>query len=213
MITKQQIIHWLELTADKYEKERDYLTELDKAIGDADHGNNMNRGFQKVKANLAGSSDSDIKSILSMVAKTLISSIGGAAGPLYGTLFLKGAAGLKGTEELTDADLLQFWEEGIKGVQSRGRAEADDKTMVDTLLPALESMKQSIKEEDDTTSVLKKAAESAKKGMEDTIPLIAKKGRASYLGERSKGHQDPGATSSYYMINALAEAVSGKPTE
>jgi dihydroxyacetone kinase-like protein len=208
MITKQQIIHWLELTSDKYENERGYLTELDKSIGDADHGNNMHRGFQKVKANLEGAADNDIKSILSMVAKTLISSIGGAAGPLYGTLFLKGAAGLKGSDELTDADLLKFWEEGIKGVQSRGRAEADDKTMIDTLLPALETLKQGISDKEDTSDILKNMAQSAKKGMEETTPLIAKKGRASYLGERSKGHQDPGATSSYFMINALADAVS-----
>jgi dihydroxyacetone kinase-like protein len=213
MITKQEIINWLERAGEIYEKKRGYLTELDKAIGDADHGNNMNRGFQKVTENLADHSDSDIKNILSMVAKTLISSVGGAAGPLYGTLFLKGAGSLDASDEISDSDLLHFWEEGIKGVQARGRAEAGDKTMIDSLLPALETLKQSIGNNVEIAKALEKAAQSAKKGMEETIPLIAKKGRASYLGERSKGHQDPGATSSYYLVSALAEAVSNNSSE
>ena len=194
MLSKQQVIDWVSALAQRYEEKKDYLTELDTAIGDADHGNNLNRGFQKVKSKLVEMEDKNIADILKMVAMTLISSVGGASGPLYGTFFLEAGMKLGKKEELNGEDLVIFWEAGINGVIKRGKAAAGDKTMLDTLLPALETLKESVSTGASTTEALKKMTESAQQGMESTIPMVARKGRASYLGERSKDHQDPGAT-------------------
>ncbi len=184
---------------------REELVRLDTAIGDGDHGTNMDRGMRKALEKLGAQEQADIGAILKTVAMTLISSVGGAAGPLYGTLFLQMGTALGGKE---DADLQAYagaWRKGIEGVQARGKAEPGDKTMVDALLPALGALEQA----SDLDNALREAEAAAERGMQDTIPLVARKGRASYLGERSRDHQDPGATSTYYLCQTAAQALAG----
>ncbi|BAY42510.1 dihydroxyacetone kinase subunit L [Scytonema sp. HK-05] len=203
MVTKQQILQWLQTFAVEIEQNKDYLTELDAAIGDADHGINMDRGFKKVIAQLPTVADKDIGSILKAVSMTLISSIGGASGPLYGTLFLRASTAVADKQELTDEDMLGMLQAGLDGVLGRGKAQLGDKTMVDVLSPAVIAFQQAVGDENSILQAMQRAVAAAEQGMKDTTPMIAKKGRASYLGERSVGHQDPGATSSYLMLKSL----------
>ncbi len=207
MIGQQQIINWINNFTAVIAENKDYLTELDAAIGDADHGINMNRGFQKVSEKLPTVIDRDIGTILKTVSMTLISTVGGASGPLYGTFFLKASAVAAHKEELTPEELVKSLQAGLQGVIQRGKAQLEDKTMIDALAPAIDAFQQSLANNDSVVSVLQKAVKAAEEGMKKTIPLIARKGRASYLGERSIGHQDPGATSSYLMLTTLLRAV------
>ena len=207
MIKQQQIIEWIDNFTAVIAEQKDYLTELDAAIGDADHGINMNRGFQKVSEKLPAVIDKDISTILKTVSMTLISTVGGASGPLYGTFFLKASAIAAHKNELTPEELVKLLQAGLEGVIQRGRAQLEDKTMIDALSPAVDAFKQSLANNNLVIEGLEKAVNAAEEGMKKTIPLIAKKGRASYLGERSMGHQDPGATSSYLMLKTLLEAV------
>lgn len=209
MVTKDQIVTWLETTADVIEENKKHLTQLDAEIGDADHGVNMNRGFKKVMDQLPGVVDKDIGNILKTTGMALISSVGGAGGPLYGTLFMRAGMAVDGKHELTDEDLAALLEAALNGVVQRGKAEPGDKTMVDALTPAADAFREAIEAGDDTETALNKMADAAEEGMEATIPMVAKKGRASYLGERSAGHQDPGATSSYLILKALRDTVLG----
>ncbi|MBN1486868.1 MAG: dihydroxyacetone kinase subunit L [Anaerolineae bacterium] len=210
MITKDQIVAWLRRCADVLAENKKYLTDLDAAIGDADHGINMDRGFTRVVSQLPGVEDKDIGNILKMAGMALISSVGGAGGPLYGTFFMRAGMATAGKYELTNADVAQLLEAALDGVLQRGKAKLGDKTMVDALTPAVEAFKQTLNgnAETDTLTALEAAVAGAKGGMEATIPLVARKGRASYLGERSAGHQDPGATSSYLLLNALLTVVN-----
>lgn len=210
MATKEQIVQWLKNLAEVLIENKEYLTQLDAAIGDADHGINMKRGFDRVMEKLPTVADQDIGSILKTTGMTLISSVGGASGPLYGTFFMRGGMAAAAKEELTGEDLAALLQAGVDGIIQRGRAQPGDKTMVDAWLPALEAMKDSLDEDDDTIVALEAAVEAAEQGMQDTIPLQAKKGRASYLGERSIGHQDPGATSSYLMLKSLLDTLKQK---
>lgn len=207
MITRHQILTWLRVFAQVLQENRELLTELDAAIGDADHGINMDRGFKKVLSQLSEVEEKDIGSILKATGMALISGVGGAGGPLYGTFFLRAAAVADGKTELSDDDLAKLLEAGVQGVIQRGKAEPGDKTMIDALLPAVEALKQATSSGVPTHDALHQAVFSAEQGMKATIPMQAKKGRASYLGERSIGHQDPGATSSYLMLKTLAEVV------
>lgn len=207
MIGQQQIIDWIHNFTAVIAENKDYLTELDAAIGDADHGINMNRGFQKVSEKLPSVIDKDIGTILKTVSMTLISTVGGASGPLYGTFFLKASAVAAKKEELTSEELVKLLQAGLEGVIQRGKAQLQDKTMIDALSPAVDAFKQSLANNDSVAAGLQKAVDAAEEGMKKTIPLIARKGRASYLGERSIGHQDPGATSSYLMLSTLLQAV------
>ncbi|NEP25454.1 dihydroxyacetone kinase subunit DhaL [Moorena sp. SIO3I6] len=204
-ITKHQILQWLQAVATVLEQNKDYLTELDAAIGDADHGINMNRGFQKVITQLPKVADKDIGSILKTVSMTLISSVGGASGPLYGTLFLRSSAAVAGKQELTKEDMVKLFQAGVEGVVQRGKANLGDKTMLDALSPAANAFAQAVDQGDSMLEALQQAVNAAEEGMKNTIPLVAKKGRASYLGERSAGHQDPGATSAYLIFQTLLE--------
>lgn len=208
-ISRDQILEWIQAYAAVIAENRDYLTELDAAIGDADHGINMHRGFQAVLAKLPDMADKDIGTILKTVGMTLLSTVGGAGGPLYGTLFMRAGMATAGKMELTLEDLAAAMEAAVNGVVMRGKAEPGDKTMVDALGPALEALTEAAKNGEALEEALAKAADAAKQGMLDTIPLVARKGRASYLGERSAGHQDPGATSSYLLLQTAAE-VWGK---
>ena len=208
MVTKDQIVQWLETAGNVMIENKDYLTQLDSAIGDADHGINMARGFTKVLEKLPSVTDQDIGNILKTTGMTLISSVGGASGPLYGTFFMRGGMAIISKEELDDEDLYKMLKSGVEGIVQRGRPELEDKTMYDAWSPALDNMRVAIDEGKETVVALETAVAGAKQGMENTIPLQARKGRASYLGERSKGHQDPGATSSYLMLKALLDTVS-----
>ncbi|PSV49411.1 dihydroxyacetone kinase subunit DhaL [Photobacterium indicum] len=205
-ITKQQIVQWLEDSADVFQNEQDFLTELDREIGDADHGLNMNRGFQKVKEKLPSVADKDIGTILKTTGMTLLSSIGGASGPLYGTFFIRAATSVMSKEELNLVELTKMLQDGMDGIVQRGKAEVGDKTMIDTWNGIMTSLKQ-----DQNISVydaLNTAVANAEVAMKSTIPMQARKGRASYLGERSIGHQDPGATSTYLLFTALRNALA-----
>ncbi|MFW5487920.1 MAG: dihydroxyacetone kinase subunit DhaL [Desulfovibrio sp.] len=205
---KAQLISWLgKLQAVLAEKEK-YLTELDAAIGDADHGTNMTRGFKKVMEKLPTVEDKDIGTILKTVGMTLMSSVGGASGPLYGTYWMKGGMTLAGKEEIDSAGFVGFLQAAVDGILQRGRPELGDKTMYDFWAPVLEEIKARADAGDDIPAMVNAALPVGEKALADTIPLQAKKGRASYLGERSIGHQDPGATSSYYMLETLAQALA-----
>ena len=206
-VTKQHILHWLEHTAAILNDNKDYLTQLDSPIGDADHGINMSRGFKAVLGKLPSVADKDIGNILKTTGMALISSVGGASGPLYGTFFMRSGAASLSKEELNHADLLQLFVDGVDGIVQRGRPQLGDKTMFDTWAPALEAMQAALVSGDDVAAALRSTVTAAERGMKNTIPLQAKKGRASYLGERSIGHQDPGATSAYLILKALLDIL------
>jgi phosphoenolpyruvate---glycerone phosphotransferase subunit DhaL len=184
---------------------REELVRLDTAIGDGDHGTNMDRGMRKALESLGAKEPGDPGEVLKTVAMALVSSVGGAAGPLYGTLLLQMGTALDREPEVDLAGYAAAWRKGVVAVQARGKAEPGDKTMVDALLPAVAALEQA----PDLDAALQAAASAAEQGMRDTIPLIARKGRASYLGERSRDHQDPGATSSYYLCQTAADALAG----
>src|SRR5262245_45108457 len=212
-ITKQHILHWLEHTAAVLNDNKDYLTQLDSPIGDADHGINMSRGFKAVLGKLPSVADKDIGNILKTTGMALISSVGGASGPLYGTFFMRSGAASLSKEELNHEDLLQLFFDGVDGIVQRGRPQLGDKTMFDAWAPALEAMQAAFVSGNDDVAALRSTVTAAEQGMKNTIPLQAKKGRASYLGERSIGHQDPGATSSYLILKALLETLEHDSTE
>jgi dihydroxyacetone kinase-like protein len=204
-VTADQVRDWIRRFAGVIAEHRVELVALDTAIGDGDHGTNMDRGMKKALEKLDSQEGADIGALLKTVAMALISSVGGAAGPLYGTLFLQMGTSAAGKEELDLAGWTAALDAGIKGVQSRGKAEPGDKTMIDALLPALAALQSA---DGDAAAALAKAADAAEEGMKATIPMEARKGRASYLGPRSIGHQDPGATSSYLLMRSAAEALS-----
>jgi phosphoenolpyruvate---glycerone phosphotransferase subunit DhaL len=205
-ITRSDITRWLMAFADLIAANKDYLTELDSAIGDADHGINMERGFQAVLLKLPTLADQDIGSICKAVGMTLVSTVGGASGPLYGTFFLQLGAASAGKLEMTLSDWAAALEAGVDGVQRRGKAAPGDKTMLDSLLPGLAALKKAAVQNAEWAEALAGCEQAARQGMLDTIPLVARKGRASYLGERSAGHQDPGATSAHLLLLAAMES-------
>jgi phosphoenolpyruvate---glycerone phosphotransferase subunit DhaL len=204
-LTAETVLRWLQNCAETYEVHKDELTELDAAIGDADHGANMARGFTAVKGKLGDLKGKDIGVVFKTVAMTLISTVGGASGPLYGTFFLQAANGANGKNELSLAEVATIFDAGLQGLVHRGKASVGDKTMVDALVPAMAALKPV--DGDSLADVLARAIAAAKKGADSTVPLVAKKGRASYLGERSAGHMDPGATSSVLLLEALQKAA------
>jgi dihydroxyacetone kinase-like protein len=208
-ITRENILEWLAACAAAMAENRDYLIELDAAIGDADHGANMDRGFRAVMEKLPNFTEVDIGDVFKAVGMTLVSTVGGAGGPLYGTFFLQAGMKTLGKTALSLSDWFEALQAAVDGVIQRGKAMAGDKTMVDALLPAVKSLQYAQEQHADLTEALYESAEAARQGMLATIPLVARKGRASYLGERSVGHQDPGATSSYLILKAAAETWSG----
>ncbi|MBE1501375.1 dihydroxyacetone kinase-like protein [Amycolatopsis lexingtonensis] len=183
------------------------LIDLDRAIGDGDHGENMNRGFAAVVAALDAGAPDTPGGVLKLVATTLISKVGGAAGPLYGTAFLRASAKLGTATDLDVPALLEALRAGLEGVQARGKAVCGDATMVDALIPAVSAAEKAAEEGGDIAAVLTAAADAADRGAESTVDLVPRKGRASYLGERAVGHMDPGARSSALLLRAFAEAA------
>jgi len=204
-VSLTQLIAWLARFRDLVTEQRDYLTELDSAIGDADHGANMSRGMAAVMDKLDDSDPAGIDELFKTVGMTLVSSVGGASGPLYGTFFLRMGVSAGAVTEVDAAALSAALRAGLGGVEARGKAELGDKTMLDALSPALAAFDAS---GDDVAAAAKAAFDAAVVGRDDTIDLVARKGRASYLGERSAGHLDPGATSTALLFQALAESLS-----
>ncbi len=204
-VDRHAVLTWFAELQRVYAANKERLTELDSAIGDADHGSNMDRGFSAVKAELDKNMAANIGSILKTAAGTLIKTVGGASGPLYGTFFLRAGGACQDRTELAAADVVGLFRAGVEGVVQRGKASPKDKTMVDALLPALDAMQNSLAADASIGEMLASAAAAAEHGMQATIPLQARKGRASYLGARSIGHQDPGATSSYLLVRAAAD--------
>jgi dihydroxyacetone kinase-like protein len=196
--------------ADVIDENRQHLTKLDAAIGDADHGINMDRGFKSILKKVPAVEDKDAGTILKTAGMALVSSVGGAGGPLYGTAFMQAGMAVAGKYELEAGDVLAALDSALKGVVMRGKANLGDKTMVDAITPAVEAMREALENGAGTVEALEEAAAAAEKGMTDTIPMLAKKGRASYLGERSIGHQDPGATSSYLIIQTMVDVAREK---
>ena len=200
-----QVLGWVEAFSATVAENKEYLTRLDSAIGDADHGINMGRGMTAVNAKLDGLEGDDIGGMLKTVGMTLVSTVGGAGGPLYGTLFLQMGMATAGKTELEPEDWAAALDAAVKGVEMRGKAEPGDKTMIDALIPARDAYSAALAEGASFEDALRRSAKAAEEGMEATTPLVAKKGRASYLGERSAGHQDPGATSSYLLVKTAAD--------
>lgn len=213
MITATTVEAWLQRAAAVLDENKTYLTDLDAAIGDADHGVNIARGFGAVVQKLAAQPGQPLGALFKTAGMTLMSTVGGASGMLYGNFFLK-AAGVAGDRHaLTDAELLAVLEAGRDGIIQRGRAELGDKTMIDAWTPALAALRASLEAGQPPAAALGACVAAAEAGMRATIPLPARKGRASYLGERSIGHQDPGATSTYLILRTLAETLATAPDE
>ncbi len=209
MATKQTLDVVREM-ANAMEENRRHLTKLDSEIGDGDHGNNMHRGLQAALERLDGAEPSTSADVLKTASMALVSKVGGAAGPLYGTAFLRASTALSNKEEVSTEDAAGALEAALGGIKQRGKAEVGDKTIVDALEPAVEAAKEAASEAGGSVAaVFRAAAEAAKAGAESTVPLTARKGRASYLGARAQGHQDPGATSTYLLLEAAARALEG----
>jgi dihydroxyacetone kinase-like protein len=209
MISFDDVLAWIRAFTAMVAENKAYLTELDSAIGDADHGINMDRGFQAVTGKLDALAARDIGACLKTVGMTLISTVGGASGPLYGMFFVQMGTATAGHETLTVEELATAFEAGVGGVLKIGKAGPGDKTMLEALLPARDTLRAAATDGASAGTALERAAAAAEAGMLATVPLVARKGRASYLGERSAGHQDPGATSSYLLLRAAAEAMAG----
>ena len=197
---------WIELSASAVAEHRDYLVDLDRAIGDGDHGENMDRGFKAAVEALGQAEPASVAEVLKTVAKTLMSTVGGAAGPLYGTAFLR-ASKAAGDGELDAAGVAAIIEGALGGIQARGKATTGEKTMVDAWTPALDAARAAAESGADAVATLQAAATAAEAGAAATEPLRATKGRASYLGERSIGHLDPGAVSTSLILRAAARAA------
>jgi dihydroxyacetone kinase-like protein len=208
MISSALLHQWFEHTAAVLEENKLYLTELDSAIGDADHGANIARGFAAVVARLSSvKPDGDAGALLKMAGMTLMSTVGGASGLLYGNFFLKAATMTAGKGALSAAELAEVVGAGVEAIAQRGRAVVGDKTMIDAWRPAVDALRQALAGKQELVNALRASVVAAEEGMKDTIPLQARKGRASYLGERSIGHQDPGATSAVLILRSLLAVV------
>ena len=211
-ITAEHVIRFVEGVAARIKEHRDELVQLDSAIGDADHGINMDRGFTMVLEKLPTVADKDIGTILKTVGMTLVSTVGGASGPLYGTAFIRAGMALADRYELTPAEVVAALEAALEGIMARGKAQRGEKTMVDAIGPGIDVLKEAQANGEDFVVALRRSVAAVEAGMKATIPMLALKGRASYLGERSIGHQDPGATSAYYIALVILETIEGIQT-
>jgi phosphoenolpyruvate---glycerone phosphotransferase subunit DhaL len=211
VFTAAQAVAWVRASAAVVEEDAAALTRLDAAIGDGDHGTNMNRGFKAAVQRLDGlQDDEDLGGVFKAVGMALISKVGGASGPLYGSFYLALGKELGDAAEVDDERLAAALRAGYQGVVARGKAQLEDKTMLDAWHPALEALDTALASGEELGAALDAAEQAAEAGMKATIPLVARKGRASYLGERSRDHQDPGATSTHLLVKALADVVNGR---
>jgi dihydroxyacetone kinase-like protein len=206
-VATADLVRFLDLFADRIHAARDELTRLDSAIGDADHGINMDRGMTAVREVAAGIDDAGGGALFKQAGMRLISTVGGASGPLYGTFFLRVGTTLGDAREVPERELVAALRAGLDGVVNRGKAELDDKTMVDAMRPAIDALEAGASGA--WPDALRAAARAAAEGRDRVTPLVARKGRASYLGERSAGHQDPGATSTTILFESLRDALGG----
>lgn len=206
-LTGRQVIQILNKIGDVLEENKQYLSELDAAIGDGDHGINMSKGFNAVKEKIKDDNGENIGDTLKKTGMALVSNVGGASGPLYGTAFMRAAMEVNGKSSIDISDFMKMLEAALAGIKMRGKAVKGEKTMIDAIEPAIDEGKSALDQGLSTLETLKKMKESALNGVEYTKTIIATKGRASYLGERSIGHQDAGATSSYIILNTIYEEV------
>jgi dihydroxyacetone kinase-like protein len=207
MIDATAVRAWLEAFAEEVATNRDLLTQLDAAIGDADHGANLDRGLTAVVSAIAGATDATPGVLLKTTGMTLVSNVGGASGPLYGTLFLRMSGSAGDADSLDATGFAAALRAGLEGVVARGKAQAGDKTMYDALAPACDALDEALADGAGLGEALVRAAAAADAGRDATTPMLARKGRASYLGERSVGHQDPGATSTALLVATAARTL------
>ena len=207
MADSKKVLEIIRAIGLKMEAEKEYLTELDQPIGDSDHGINMARGFAAVEGKLPDLEGKDIGTILKTVGMTLVSTVGGASGPLYGSAYMKAGMALAGKEEMDMDDFLSMMDTAVQAVEQRGKATVEEATMLDAMVPSLKTMKDAAAEGKSVREALEAGVRASWAGAEHTKDLVATKGRASYVGERGLGHQDPGATSYSYMLEVIAGLV------
>ena len=205
-VSTEDVLRWLEASQKVFAEHRQQLTDLDSAIGDGDFGISLDRGFTAVQAELNANPPADPRSVFQNVATVLIKTMGGSSGPLLGTFFLRAGAACAGKSELAPADVVAMFQAGVEGLQQRGKAALGDKTMLDALIPAVDAMQGALQAGSGLTEILDRGAAAAETGMRATITMQARKGRGSYLGERSVGHQDAGATGAHLLLKAAADA-------
>jgi dihydroxyacetone kinase-like protein len=205
-VSTQDVLRWLADSHKVFAEERQQLTEMDQAVGDGDFGISLDRGFTAVQAELSANPPADPGSVFKNVATVLIKTMGGSSGPLLGTFFLRAGATCAGKAELGPADVVALFQAGVEGLQQRGKAELGDKTMMDAWLPAVDAMRGALEAGSGLTEILDRGAAAAEAGARATIAMQARKGRGSYLGERSVGHPDPGATAVHLLVKAAADA-------
>ena len=204
-VSRQDVLRWLSALQKVFAENRQLLTDLDSAVGDGDMGISLDRGFTAVQAELTANPPADIRAVFQNVATVLIKTMGGSSGPLLGTFFLRAGAACADKSELAPADVVALFQAGVDGIQQRGKAALGDKTMLDALLPAVDAMQGALEAGNGLAEILERGAASAEAGMQATTTMQARKGRGSYLGDRSVGHQDPGATASYLLFKTAAE--------
>ena len=204
-VSREDVLRWLDALQEVFAENQQQLTALDAAVGDGDLGISLDRGFTAVQAELSADPPSDLRSVFQTVASVLIRTMGGTAGPLLGTFFLRAGAACAGKSELAPADVVTLFQAGVEGLQQRGKAAVGDKTMLDALLPAVDAMRGALDAGSGLAEILERGAAAGEAGMRATITMQARKGRASYLGERSVGHQDPGATAAHLLLKAAAD--------
>jgi dihydroxyacetone kinase-like protein len=204
-VSTEDVLRWLNTLQKVFAENRQQLTDLDSAIGDGDFGISLDRGFTAVQADLSAKPPADLRAVFQNVATVLIKTMGGSSGPLLGTFFLRAGATCSDKSELAPADVVALFHAGVEGIQQRGKAALGDKTMLDALLPAVDAMRGTLEAGSGLAEILERGAGAAEAGMRATISMSARKGRASYLGERSVGHPDPGATAAHLMLKTAAE--------
>jgi dihydroxyacetone kinase-like protein len=204
-VSTEDVLRWLNALQKVFAENRQRLTDLDAAVGDGDFGISLDRGFSAVQAELSAKPPADIRTAFQNAAGILIRTMGGTAGPLLGTFFLRAGTASANKSELSPADVVMLFQAGVEGIQQRGKAALGDKTMLDALLPAVDAMRRALEAGSGLGEILERGSAAAQAGMQSTITMQARKGRGSYLGERSIGHQDAGATASYLLFKAAED--------
>jgi dihydroxyacetone kinase-like protein len=205
-VRTEDVLRWLDASQKVFAENRQQLTDLDSAVGDGDFGISLDRGFTAVQAELSANPPADLRAVFQNVATVLIKTMGGTSGPLLGTFFLRAGATCAGKSELAPGDVVALFQAGVEGVQQRGKAALGDKTMLDALLPAVDAMRGALETGNDLAEMVERGAAAAEAGVQATKTMQARKGRGSYLGDRSIGHQDPGATGAHLLLKAAADA-------
>ncbi len=209
MVDSKKVVEILLAIADKIEQQKDYLTELDQPIGDSDHGINLARGFEAVRQKAAVMEGQDVGAILKTAGMALVSTVGGASGPLYGSAFMKAGVALAGKTQIDGEGFLNMMDAAIEAVKQRGKAQEGEATMLDAMCPSLRAMREAMESGKPMAEVLSEGVKASWEGARHTKGLVASKGRASYVGERGLGHQDPGATSYSFMLEAVSQSMEG----